>query len=135
MTTTAETNNERATVEEFRANQRSVVHDAIGSGIPKRCIRRELRGHLAALAEGGDDEGKLWCVHVLGPDTVIPQSSRAVAEARAELWNGDIEEMMNRRGPSAFDPVIRCVAEPYPYSAEGHARGLAEHGGEPEDLC
>lgn len=133
--TSAESNNQAATVAEFRERQRDVVKDAAAAGIPKFCVRRELRGHLAALAEGADDEGKLWCVHVLGPDTIIPQPSRAVAEARAELWNGDIEEMMNRKGPSAFDPVIRCVAEPYPYSAKGHAEGLAEHGGEPEDIC
>ncbi len=139
-------NNERATVEEFRANQRSGVHDAIGSGIPKRCIRRELRGHLAALAEGADDEGKLWCVAVHGPGTVIPQPSRAVAEARAALWNEDIEDTRRRArehrrehfektGVDIGEVLLECHVEPYPYSAESHAEELSKHGGEPEDLC
>jgi hypothetical protein len=124
----------RETVAAFCASLAAVVKDASAAGIPAFCIRRELRGHLAALAEGEED-GRLWCVHVLGPDTIIAQPSKAVAEARAALWNEDFAKLAAEREPSPYWPVVECRAEVYPYSATGHARGIAEHGGDPGDIC
>lgn len=40
--TTAETNNQRATVEEFREQLQRVVNDALDAGIPWRTVQGEL---------------------------------------------------------------------------------------------
>ena len=76
----------------------------------------------------------LWCVHVLGPDTVIPQPDFWTAAERAAKWSQGMLEM-HRRDPSPYDPLMYCNVEPWPWSPESHAEGLAEHGGNPEDIC
>lgn len=133
----SEQNSDKHNVDRFRASLRDVIKEAREAGIPAFCIRRELRGHLAALAEGADD-GTLWCVHVWGPDTVIAQPSKAVAEARAALWNEDIEPTKRdflKRHPGSEPPLLECHVAKWPHSKKSHAKGLAEHGGEPEDIC
>ena len=77
---------------------------------------------------------ELWCVHVLGPDTVIAQPDKQTAEKRAGEWNAGIAKMQ-ARDPSQYDPKLECVVEPWPWTADGHAKELAEHGGKPEDIC
>jgi hypothetical protein len=129
-----ETKATRQDVAAFRSELSGVVQDARAKGIPAFCIRRELRGHLAGLAEGEED-GRLWCIFVIGPGSIIAQPSSAVAKARAELWNGDIEKMLSEREVSEYDPIVYCVPKPWTGSVEDHAAELAEHGGEPEDIC
>src|SRR5690606_35641309 len=72
----------------------------------------------------------LWCVHVLGPDTVIPQPDKATAEKHAAKWNAQIAKMFaqiakmfERRPRTELDSILECVVEPWPYDAEGHAKG------------
>lgn len=86
--------------------------------------------HLLFGTPGHD----LWCVHVLGPGSVIAQPDYETAIKRAKEWNRQIDEMMSRN-PHPYDPIIHCNVSPWPYSAEGHAEALAEHGGNPEDIC
>lgn len=50
--TTAETNNERATVEEFRASLRECVVDALLAGIAREDVKSGLRDLLARLERG-----------------------------------------------------------------------------------
>ena len=79
---------------------------------------------------------KLWCVHVLGPDSLIAQPDQATAEQRAKAWQESWDAYLAKKGNSSpYDPKISYVAEVWPYTATAHARDLAEHGGEPEDHC
>jgi hypothetical protein len=74
-------------------------------------------------------------VHVQGPDTLVAQPDRETAERRAAEQNAVIEKIMEAREPSPYDPMLHCVARPWPYTAKGHAEDLAKHGGNPEDWC
>lgn len=79
---------------------------------------------------------KLWCVHVLGPDSVIAQPDQVTAEARAKKWQEEWDAYLAKKNDaSPNDPTITWQAEEWPWDAESHAEGLAEHGGEPEDHC
>lgn len=91
-----------------------------------------LELYRRGVATGG--EGVLWCVQVQGPGSVIPQPDRETAERRAKEWNAMLAKVL-ARNPSPLDPVMHCEVIPWPWSAEGHAEGLAEHGGAPEDIC
>lgn len=77
---------------------------------------------------------ELWAVHVLGPDTIFAMPDRATAEQRAAEWN-DMFKTMLSRDASPNDPKLEAVVEPYPYAAATHAEALAEHGGNPKELC
>lgn len=76
----------------------------------------------------------LWCVNVLGPDTVIPQPDFWTAAERAAKWSSGILEM-HKRDTHPYAPLMYCNVIVWPWSAESHAAGLAEHDGEPEDIC
>jgi hypothetical protein len=76
------------------------------------------------------NETTLWGVHVYGPDTVIAQPDEETAMRRAHEWNKVVPKPKHPN-----DPLILCVAEPWPHNAEGHAKGIAEHGGEPKEIC
>lgn len=82
---------------------------------------------------------KLWCVNVIGPDTVIPQPSRTVARERAKRWQDEWEQVRASLGlkPSTlkFAPKVTFKVVEWPWSAREHAAGLAKHGGEPEDFA
>ncbi len=69
----------------------------------------------------------LWCIHVAGPDTVIPQPDKDTAVRRASEWNAQMSDRAQA--------LICCRAMPWPYSRESHAASLAKHGGQPEDIC
>lgn len=78
-------------------------------------------------------EAELWCVHVEGPDSLIVQPDRETAERRAKKWNEGIAKsgVLNHEN----SPHIHCKAIPWTGSAETHAASLAEHGGQPDDIC
>ena len=76
----------------------------------------------------------LWCVHVMGPDSIIAQPDFWTAAERAHKWSATLLER-HRADPHPYDPCMFCNVEPYPYSPESHALGLAEHGGAPDDIC
>ena len=75
--------------------------------------------------------GELWCIHVQGPDTLIPQPNESTARQRAEAWNQSFETLVTQ-GP--YEPRVRCVVEKWPYSFAQHALALEDHGGEPDDI-
>jgi hypothetical protein len=65
----------------------------------------------------------LWCVHVLGPDTLIAQPDQATAETRAKAWQESWDAYLAKKNDSSpFDPTITYAAEQWPYTAEAHAR-------------
>ena len=84
----------------------------------------------AAVLRAGSE---LWCVHVEGPDSLIPQPDRETAERRAKEWNSGIalSGVLNHEN----SPHIHCKAIPWAYTAASHAASLAEHGGQPSDIC
>ena len=91
------------------------------------------------LAEGKGvvmDED-LWCVHVLGPDSLIPQPDYPTAVKRAQEWIAMFRELSTGGGrtPSSFDPIMHCNVIVWTSSLERHAEELARHGGNPEDIC
>jgi hypothetical protein len=59
----------------------------------------------------------LWCVHVEGPDDMLPMPSKEAAEKEAERMN---EAWRNRREPSEWDPNFKAVAKLWPYSMQEH---------------
>ncbi len=81
----------------------------------------------------------LWCVHVWGPDTVIAQPSKEAAELRAKEWSEMFDRIRERFSATSAEAAVAVLMEahvvPWPHSAELHAKGLAEHGGDPEDIC
>lgn len=80
------------------------------------------------------EKQELWCVHLQGPDTIIPQPDHESAVKRAAEMNATIERVWATVKPSEFNP-LKPVASVIPYTgtAEHHAAGVAEHGGNPED--
>jgi hypothetical protein len=81
------------------------------------------------------DMGRLWCVWVMGPDTIIAQPTRRLAEARAALWQESIDRRFIQDPPTEYDPCVYCVVKPWEGSADSHAENLARHRGEPGDIC
>jgi hypothetical protein len=78
--------------------------------------------------------GELWCIHVIGPDTLIAQPDFWTAAERAAKWSAGMVAS-HQRDPSPYDPCMYCNVEPWPNSPIAHAKDLAEHGGNPEDIC
>lgn len=75
----------------------------------------------AALpGEQDEADGKLWCVHVHGPDDVHAMPTRAAALERANEFN----EVFGRHNFKEGDPIMRAVVIEWPHSAESHAAEL-----------
>lgn len=78
----------------------------------------------------------LWAVHVQGPDSLIAQPDKATAEQRADEWTRMAAQVRERAIAEGMDlPNLVCVAAPWPYDPASHAEELAEHGGNPDDIC
>ncbi len=75
-----------------------------------------------------------WAVHILGPDSLTAQPSESAADARASEWN-EMFAKLNARDPSPHNPLVYALTVPWPHSLRSHAAALAEHGGDPEDIC
>jgi hypothetical protein len=67
----------------------------------------------------------LWCLHLRGPDDLIPAPSEQHARQKAERLQAHWERMSPKDDP--YWPNIDAVAAPWPYTPEGHAEGLQEH--------
>lgn len=76
----------------------------------------------------------LYCIHVLGPDSLIPQPDFWTAARRANEWSADMLKR-HEADPSPYDPHMYCNVIEWPHSPESHAEELKRHGGEPEDIC
>lgn len=81
----------------------------------------------------------LWCVWVMGPDSMIAQPSHDVAVERAISWHKRIVDLSSHRARTCNEEALCCdilpVPYPWPYDAASHAAGLLDHGGDPEDIC
>lgn len=64
----------------------------------------------------------LWCVHILGPDDLIPAASYEAAEKHAT----ELSDFMH--GPDVPDLDVLClpIVAVWPYSAEAHRAALAK---------
>lgn len=58
----------------------------------------------------------LWCLHILGPDDVIPAPSQAHAERAAQKVNEWAKKRLDDHAPR-----IEAVAAPWPHDAKSHA--------------
>lgn len=65
---------------------------------------------------------QLWCVHVFGPDDVIPAPDQEAAKRWAARLNKQFVSILTK-DPHPHDPIIRAEAAPWPWSAEAHAEG------------
>lgn len=92
-----------------------------------RARRRAAREHLdaaiiAATATAAlNDEGQLWCMHILGPDDVFPAPSKEHAEMAAKAHNALI--VRHSTGKEG-DVLCKAVVAPWPHSAKSHAEGV-----------
>lgn len=77
-------------------------------------------------------DGKLWCIHIPGPDDLFAYASEADARAAAAEHDKAVEEMgLAERFGLTKEQVSARVIE-WPHSAESHAESLAN--GEPDVL-
>jgi len=72
-----------------------------------------------------------WCVHVLGPDDLIPMPDYATANRAATRFNHWWQDYRARRKEQedADLPETPAIVRPWPYDADdpnGHAQALAE---------
>jgi hypothetical protein len=71
-----------------------------------------------------------WCVHVIGPDDLIPMPDHATAVRAANRFNRWWRNYLARRSDDGVDlPPVPAVVRPWPYSADDpddHAKALAE---------
>lgn len=82
-----------------------------------------------------NDNDKLWCIHIPGPDDFYAAPSKEAAEALAARHNAAMvkywEELQMTKPPEAlqFYPPIESVlarACAWPYFAEDHAEALED---------
>jgi hypothetical protein len=72
------------------------------------------------IATGAQEN--LWCLHVLGPDSVIPMPDKATAEREAAKVNEFAEVWKNRPDADPVtDPQMGGEAMVWPWEAERHA--------------
>ncbi|KAA0888722.1 hypothetical protein [Oryzomonas rubra] len=67
------------------------------------------------------EDAPLWCVHIEGPDDLIAMPSMDAAGREAAKLNKSIGRQWEEG-----DPEITAIATLWPYSAESHAKALAE---------
>lgn len=67
----------------------------------------------------------LWCVHIIGPDDLIPAPDRGTAERWADKANEYINQKL-AENPDFADPRIEAEVILWPYTPEGHAEGVSE---------
>jgi hypothetical protein len=64
---------------------------------------------------------QLWCIHLYGPDDLIPAPSEVDAHRGKRL----ITDYWAKH-PNHIEPAIQIEVEPWPYTAESHAEGLPD---------
>ena len=72
----------------------------------------------------------LWCVHLMGPDTVHPTRTFEEAEQRALKINADIRLLAKKHGWG--EPEIHAVVAIWPWTPESHNPDKVDWDG---DLC
>lgn len=105
---------------------------------PYSDVREDPEGPYVEYAEVAALLAKvLWAVHVQGPDSIIAMPDLETAEKRAGEWNAMFADMMAKLPESRrrFAPTMHAEVIPYTGGVRGHAKQIAEHGGNPEDIC
>lgn len=72
------------------------------------------------------DDGKLWAMHVPGPDDVYACESKAAAEQRAKEHNEAIRKIELARQFGMEPATIEARVIEWPHSAESHAVALLD---------
>lgn len=71
---------------------------------------------------------QLWCIRGLGSDDLFAAKSKEEAEATSAAHNALIDKNFPNH---TLRESMKAVAEPWPYSAEAHARSLQETEDQP----
>jgi hypothetical protein len=70
----------------------------------------------------------LWCIRLVGPDELLAADNQEAAQRMADAHNDAVRGIIKRKPTIAGDGItedsMRAVVEPWPYSAEAHARHL-----------
>lgn len=74
----------------------------------------------------GTSSSQLWCVHVIGPDDVIPAPDQETAARWAKRINDVVAAMPRPPEPSDNWPRITAEAAPWPWCEAPHAEGPSE---------
>lgn len=68
----------------------------------------------------------LWCVHIEGPDDVVPAPDWETAEKWAGIANATFDAQKARYPDPTFPFPLKAVALIWPHDAAGHAEGPSE---------
>jgi hypothetical protein len=60
---------------------------------------------------------KLWCVHIYGPDSILPTADREEAEQRAAEINRSLPE-------DSGGVLFKAMAKPWPFTPESHNEAI-----------
>lgn len=84
-----------------------------------------------------DKPSSLWCVHILGPDTVIAARSLDEAETQRDRIQKTIQGIEERLppDPNGYFPKMRAEVAPWPHSAVSHARDCLQDDRWDGELC
>lgn len=85
-----------------------------------------LTAEPASSQETRSDDGKLWAMHVPGPDDVYACESKAAAEQRAREHNDAIRKVELARQFGMEPATIEARVIEWPHSAESHAVALLD---------
>lgn len=77
------------------------------------------------LLECEREEGKLWAVHIKGPDTVMPTTSKVDADFRVKALNKEFSKIAER-SDSEYEPMLEAEVIEWIGTPEAHAERLAE---------
>lgn len=123
----------RAGIEAAAKKATSFLVGDPANGVPLRSpsphqIAEAIRALSPAAPEPGktNDDGCLWCVHVIGPDDVHPAPDFGTAWSWAAAAN---RAFAGKSG----DVLLRFTVALWPFDADGHAEGL-KSGGRTRDI-
>jgi hypothetical protein len=74
----------------------------------------------------------LWCIRYVGPDDLHAASSKEAAEAMATKHRAAVAKLIENDPSLVADGItaesMDVVVEPWPWSAEAHAKDLLDDG-------
>ena len=72
----------------------------------------------------------LWCIRIVGPDDLVAAPSKAAAEKMAADHNLAVRKIIAARpnivGDGITEESMLAVVEPWPWSAEAHAKDMKD---------
>lgn len=111
--------------------QRRNMNDAVDAILSLAPFADYAAGRRAGLEEAAEARLMAWCVHVRGPDDVVPVPDYETAIALCDAVNEQHRKIVEK-DPSDNWPRVSAVPAPWPYGAasyaESAARGNLDYG-------